>query len=152
MTKSSDNPIEILLVEDNEGDVILTKIAFKNSAYKNNISVASDGEEAIDFLKKTGDYANVKTPDIILLDLNLPKKNGLTVLKEIKQDPNLRRIPVVVMSSSQTEQDIVKSYDLQASGYVIKPLSLQKFAEVVDGLDKYWFTIVVLPKKIKESK
>lgn len=144
MTNSADRVIELLLVEDNEGDVILTKIAFRDSEYNNNISVAYDGVEALDFLYKKNGFLDAPRPDIILLDLNLPKKDGFEVLKEIKADENLRRIPVVVMTSSQADQDIVRSYNSQANGYIIKPVSLQKFAEVVEGFDKYWFSVNVL--------
>lgn len=146
MIESKKRTVEILLVEDNAGDVILTKIAFRDSTYKNNINIAEDGQEALDFLNRLGDYKDAPRPDIILLDLNLPKKDGFTVLKEVKADENLRSIPVIVMSSSKAEQDIVKSYDLQANGYTIKPLSLEKFARVVEGLDKFWFSLNILPK------
>lgn len=149
MTKTTGDPIDILLVEDNDGDVLLSQIAFKDSEYDCNLHVASDGELAMDFLYKRNDFTESPTPDIVLLDLNLPKKNGLSVLEDIKNDPDLKRIPVVIMTSSQANTDIISGYDLQASGYIIKPLSLQKFAEMVEGLDKYWFTTVVLPKRIE---
>lgn len=149
MTKTIDDPIDILLVEDNEGDVLLSQIAFKDSEYDCQLHVASDGELAMDFLYQRNDFTDSPTPDIVLLDLNLPKKNGLSVLEDIKNDPDLRRIPVVIMTSSQANTDIISGYDLQASGYIIKPLSLQKFADMVEGLDKYWFTTVVLPKRIE---
>lgn len=149
MTKTIGDPIDILLVEDNEGDVLLSQIAFKDSEYDCQLHVASDGELAMDFLYQRNDFTDSPTPDIVLLDLNLPKKNGLSVLEDIKNDPDLRRIPVVIMTSSQANTDIVSGYDLQASGYIIKPLSLQKFADMVEGLDKYWFTTVVLPKNME---
>lgn len=149
MTKTIGDPIDILLVEDNEGDVLLSQIAFKDSVYDCQLHVASDGELAMDFLYQRNEFTDSPTPDIVLLDLNLPKKSGLSVLEDIKNDPNLKRIPVVIMTSSQANTDIVSGYDLQASGYIIKPLSLQKFADMVEGLDKYWFTAVVLPKNME---
>lgn len=149
MTKTIGDPIDILLVEDNEGDVLLSQIAFKDSVYDCQLHVASDGELAMDFLYQRNEFTDSPTPDIVLLDLNLPKKSGLSVLEDIKNDPNLKRIPVVIMTSSQANTDIVSGYNLQASGYIIKPLSLQKFADMVEGLDKYWFTAVVLPKNME---
>lgn len=149
MTKTAGDPIDILLVEDNDGDVLLSQIAFKGSAYNCKLHVAADGELAMDFLYQRNDFTDVPTPDIVLLDLNLPKKNGLSVLEDMKNDATLKRIPVVIMTSSQANTDIVCGYDLQASGYIIKPLSLKKFADMVEGLDKYWFTTVVLPNTIE---
>ena len=138
-------PIEILLVEDNEGDVFLTKKAFEKAKITNNIHVAPDGEIALEMLKKEGEYAESTRPDIVLLDINLPKKDGKQVLAEMKSDENLRRIPVVVLTSSQAEQDVVKTYDLHASSYIVKPLNLEKFHDVVTAIEDFWFSVVVLP-------
>ncbi len=137
--------VEILLVEDNRGDVLLTKKAFSKAKIANRIEVASSGEQALEMLRKTGNYASHPTPDIILLDLNLPKKDGKEVLQEIKSDPMLKRIPVIVLTSSLAEKDVVKSYNLNANSYIVKPVDLQKFAEVVAVMENFWFTMVVLP-------
>lgn len=145
MKQFNGKPVEILLVEDNPGDVELTREAFKQSKINNNIHVAKDGEQALDFLRKQGTFTGVTTPDIVLLDLNLPKKDGRQVLEEVKHDETLRRIPVVIMTSSKSEQDVVKTYDLHANSYLIKPVNLEKFAEVVEAIENFWFTIVVLP-------
>lgn len=145
MTHFNGKPVEILLVEDNPGDVELTREAFLQCKISNSIHVARDGEEALDFLYKRGDFAEAITPDIVLLDLNLPKKDGRQVLEEIKQDENLRRTPVVILTSSQAEKDVVKTYNLHANSYLIKPVNLQRFAEVVEAIENFWFTVVVLP-------
>lgn len=136
----------ILLVEDNPGDVILTKRAFKDSEIANKITVATTGEEAIEILRKEGAHANAETPDLVLLDLNLPKMGGQDVLKVIKNSDGLRRIPIIVLSSSVAEQDVVKSYDLHANGYVVKQIDLEKFKEVIHKLEDFWFSIAVLPR------
>ncbi|MDD3375361.1 MAG: response regulator [Candidatus Omnitrophica bacterium] len=138
--------IEILLVEDNPGDVELTKEALKESKMKNNLSVAEDGEEATDFLFKKGKYSGAATPDLILLDLNLPKKDGREVLAEIKADPILRRVPVVVLTTSEAEQDIAKAYDHHANCYIKKPVDFNKFIDVVQKIEDFWFSIVKLPR------
>ncbi len=138
-------PIDILLVEDNEGDVFLTKKAFEKAKILNNIHVALDGEIAMDMLHKKKGHEEIPRPDIILLDMNLPKKDGKQVLLEIKKDQTLRRIPVVILTSSKAEQDVVKAYDLHANSYIIKPLSLEKFFDVVKAIENFWFSIVVLP-------
>ncbi len=138
-------PIEILLVEDNPGDVMLTEEAFLKAKIKNNIHVAKDGEIAMQMLKKEGEYANFISPDIILLDLNLPKKDGRQVLQEIKNDENLKKKPIVILTSSDAEQDIAKSYKLHANSYIIKPVNLLKFIEVVNAIENFWFSVVVLP-------
>ena len=138
-------PVRILLVEDNPGDVRLTKEALKEAKVRNEISVVSDGEEALQFLRKEGKYAGVKHPDVILLDLNLPRKGGLEVLREIKQDEGLKRIPVVVVTSSKAEQDIVKSYNLHANCFVTKPVDLHQFLEVIRSIEDFWLSIVWLP-------
>src|SRR5690348_15306724 len=123
-------PIEVLLVEDNPGDVRLTIEAMREDKLFNNISVASDGVEALSFLRREGPFKDAPRPDIILLDLNLPKKDGREVLIEIKADPSLRRIPVVVLSTSKSEEDVLQSYDLQASCYISKPVDLDHFMEI----------------------
>ncbi len=137
--------VEILLVEDNRGDVLLTKKAFSKARIANRIEVANSGEQAMEMLHKRGEFAHCPTPDIILLDLNLPKKDGKEVLQEIKADPDLRRIPVIILTSSLAEKDVVKSYNLNANSYIVKPVDLQKFAEVVSVMENFWFTMVILP-------
>lgn len=143
--KLSGEPIEILLVEDNAGDVRLTREAFREGKVRNNLHVAVDGVEAMAFLRREGGYASVPHPDLILLDLNLPRKDGREVLAEVKQDPDLKRIPVVVLTTSQAEQDILKSYHLHANCYITKPVDLEKFLFVVRSLENFWLTIVRLP-------
>jgi len=140
--------IEILLVEDNEGDVFLTRKAFEKAKIANTINVATDGEMALKKLRRQDEYADETLPDIVLLDINLPKKDGKQVLAEMKQDEFLRRIPVVILSSSEAEQDILKSYDFHASGYVVKPLNFEKFREVVSSVEDFWFSVVTLPGKV----
>jgi chemotaxis family two-component system response regulator Rcp1 len=142
---TSSKPIEILLVEDNPGDVRRAVEALKEAKVLNHLSVAMDGVEAMAFLRHEGQYANAPRPDLILLDLNLPKKDGREVLEEIKQDPDLKRIPVVILTTSQAEQDIVKSYDLHANCYVTKPVGLDQFMSVVKSVEEFWLTIVKLP-------
>ena len=138
-------PVEILLVEDNPGDVRLTQETLKDSKLLNRISVAADGVEAMAFLRREGQYVKATCPDLILLDLNLPKKDGREVLAEIKTDEQLRRIPVVVLTTSSTEQDILKTYDLHANCYITKPVNLDQFIAVVKAIEEFWFTIVKLP-------
>jgi chemotaxis family two-component system response regulator Rcp1 len=138
-------PIEILLVEDNPGDVRLTVEALKDAKVHNNLHVAEDGVEAMAFLRREGKYAGVPRPDLILLDLNLPKKDGREVLAEIKEDPDLRRIPVVILTVSRAEEDILRSYDLHANCYITKPVNLDQFLKVVKSIEDFWFTIVKLP-------
>jgi CheY-like chemotaxis protein len=137
--------IEILLVEDNPGDVRLTIEALKDGKIRNHLSVASDGEEALAFLHRQGQYAKAPRPDLILLDLNLPKKDGREVLKEIKQEKDLKRIPVVVLTTSTAEKDIIKTYDLHANCYVTKPVDFEQFTNVVKSIEDFWFTVVKLP-------
>lgn len=139
--------VEILLVEDNLGDVRLTQEAFKDSKVLNNIHYVTDGVEAIKYLKAEGEYKDAARPDIILLDLNLPKKDGRQVLDEIKQDNNLKRIPVVVLTVSKDDADILKSYNLHANCYITKPISLDKFLAVVKAVEDFWLAIVKLPPK-----
>jgi CheY-like chemotaxis protein len=138
-------PANFLLVEDNPGDVRLTQEALKDHKVKNNLHVVTDGEEAMTFLRKQGKYKDAPRPDIILLDLNLPKKDGREVLAEIKSEPGLKTIPVVIISSSEAEQDIIKSYDLNANCYVTKPVNFDQFIKVVQSINEFWLTIVKLP-------
>ena len=138
-------PVEILLVEDNPGDVRLTRESLKDSKVLNHISVVGDGVEAMAFLRREGKYVKATRPDLILLDLNLPKKNGLEVLAEVKADEQLRRLPVVVLTTSSAEQDILKTYDLHANCYITKPVDLNQFSAVVKTIEEFWFTIVRLP-------
>ena len=138
-------PVEILLVEDNGADVRLTKEALKEGKVLNNLSVVANGVEAVDFLRRKGKYADSPRPDLILLDLNLPKKNGREVLGDIKQDPDFKRIPVVVLTISKSEEDIMKSYNLHANCYISKPVGLDKFIDVVKSVEDFWLTIVKLP-------
>jgi CheY-like chemotaxis protein len=140
-------PIEILLVEDNPGDVRLTTEALKEQKMYNNLHVVTDGVEAMSFLRREGKYAKAPAPDLILLDLNLPKKDGREVLKEIKSDDNLRRIPVVVLTVSKSEEDILRSYNLHANCYITKPVDLTQFMKVAKSVQEFWFTIVKLPSK-----
>lgn len=142
-----ERPIEILLVEDNEGDIFLTKKAFEKAKIANNMQVAMDGEEAMNLLRKKTGHENAITPDIVLLDINLPKKNGKQVLEEMKEDKNLKRIPVVILTSSTAEQDILKTYDLHASGYITKPINLDKFHKVISAIEDFWFKVVKLPNR-----
>ena len=143
--KSNFKPVEILLVEDNPGDVRLTIEALKEGKVRNHLSVAKDGVEALDFLFRRGKFTDAVRPDIILLDLNLPKKDGREVLAEIKKDPKLRRIPVVVLTTSAADEDILKSYDLHVNCYITKPVDMDRFIEVVKAIDSFWFTVVQLP-------
>lgn len=140
---------DFLLVEDNPGDVRLTQEALRSHKVQNNLHVVSDGEEAMAFLRKQGKYANAPRPDIILLDLNLPRKDGREVLADIKSDPNLKTIPVVVITSSEAEQDVIKSYNLNANCYVTKPVNLDQFIKVVQSINDFWLTIVKLPSSIE---
>ena len=139
-------PVEILLVEDNPGDVRLTKEALREGKVYNNLHWAKDGVEALEFLRREGKHAKAPRPDIILLDLNLPKKDGREVLSEIKTDDGLKTIPVVILTTSQAEEDIVRSYHLHANCYVTKPVDLEKFIVVVQSIDRFWLTIATLPR------
>jgi CheY-like chemotaxis protein len=140
-------PIEVLLVEDNPGDVRLTREALKEGKVHNNLHVAPDGVEALAFLRREGGYADAVRPDLILLDLNLPRKGGREVLEEIKGDPSLRHIPVVILTSSSAEQDIARAYDLHANCYISKPVDLDQFIMVVKSIEDFWFTVVKLPSQ-----
>lgn len=140
--------VEILLVEDSETDVDLMREIMEESKLSNNLHVVMDGVAAIDYLRKRGDYKDAIRPDIILLDLNLPKKDGREVLAEIKADPKLADIPVVVLTTSKAEEDIYKSYKLHANCYVTKPIDLDQFAFIVRQIESFWFSVVKLPSKI----
>ena len=137
--------IQVLLVEDNPGDVRLTKEALKEGKLLNQLTVVGDGVEALSFLRKEGKYADALPPELILLDLNLPKKDGREVLAEIKADPKLRRIPVVVLTTSSAEEDILKIYDLHANCYITKPVDLEQFMGVVKSIEDFWVSVVKLP-------
>jgi len=141
----SARPVEILLVEDSPADVRLTREALKQYKVLNKLSVVGDGEQAIAFLRQEGEYADVPRPDLLLLDLNLPKKDGREVLEEIKKDEKLRRIPVVVLTTSKAEEDVLKAYDLNANCYVTKPVDLDQFMKVVKSVGCFWLSIVKLP-------
>jgi len=140
-------PIEILLVEDNPGDVRLTLEALKESKVHNNISVVTDGVEALAFLRQENKFSHSPCPDIVLLDLNLPKKTGIEVLTEIKNDKNLKHIPVVILTTSKDEEDILKTYTQHANAYVTKPVDFDKFLHVVKSIEDFWLNIVKLPHK-----
>jgi len=137
--------VDILLVEDNPGDVRLTVEVFKEGKVRNRLAVASDGVEALDYLNRRGKFANAFRPDIILLDLNLPKKDGRAVLAELKNDADLKRIPVVILTTSSAETDVLRSYNLQANCYIVKPLDLMQFTAVVTEIQNFWLTMVKLP-------
>jgi chemotaxis family two-component system response regulator Rcp1 len=145
MAPKTGKAVNILLVEDNPGDVRLTKEALRDAKVRNTMETVPDGVEAMAFLRKEGRYQHSTRPDLILLDLNLPKKSGLEVLKEVKADEDLRSIPVVVLTTSQAEQDIVKSYDLHANAYIAKPVELSQFITVVKAIEDFWLEIVRLP-------
>ncbi len=140
-------PIHILLVEDNEGDILLTKEALENGKIINTLSVVRDGKEAIDFLTKRGKYADVMLPDLLLLDINLPKKNGHEVLQFIKADMNLKQIPVIMLTTSSTEADILTSYQYYANCYISKPIEVGTFLDVISKIETFWLSIVTLPSK-----
>jgi two-component system response regulator len=138
-------PIEILLVEDNPGDARLTREALKDSKVRNNLSVVGDGVDALRYLRHEGEFASAPRPDIILLDLNLPRLDGREVLREIKIDEMLRRIPVVILTTSDDEHDILAAYDLYANCYITKPVDFQRFIQIVKTIENFWFSIVRLP-------
>jgi chemotaxis family two-component system response regulator Rcp1 len=142
-------PVEILLVEDNPVDVMLTRKAFSAGRVCNNLHVVEDGEEAMDFLKKSGKYSSAPAPEIILLDLNLPRKDGREVLAEIKADKSLRHIPVIVLTTSESREDIWRSYELQANCFITKPVDMEQFAKALESLGEFWFTLVKLPPSSK---
>jgi two-component system, chemotaxis family, response regulator Rcp1 len=141
-------PVDILLVEDNPGDVRLTQEALRDGKLLNRLSTVSDGQQAMAFLRRQGSYVQAVRPDLILLDLNLPRKDGREVLAEVKADEDLRRIPVVVVTSSQAEADILKAYDLHTNCYIIKPVDLVKFIAALKAIEDFWVHIVKLPPKM----
>ena len=142
-------PVQMLLVEDNPGDIRLTKETLRDAKVMVNLHVVGDGVEAMAFLRKEGKHANAPRPDLVLLDLNLPKKDGREVLAEMKQDPDLKRIPVVILTISNGQEDILKSYNLHANAYVTKPLNLEQFAKIVKAIEDFWLTVVKLPPNEK---
>lgn len=143
-------PIDILLIEDNLGDIDLAREALGTGKLHNSLHVVQDGVAAMDFLRKNGKYANSPRPDLIILDLNLPKKDGRQVLSEIKVDENLKRIPVVILTTSRAEEDVLKSYNLHANCYITKPIDMKQFMHVVQSIEQFWLSIVVLPDGAKK--
>lgn len=146
MAVSGSRPIEILMIEDNPGDVRLARENLKEAKISNRLNVVADGAEALAYLRQEGRYAEAARPDLILLDLNLPRKNGQEVLAELKSDEKLRRIPVVVLTSSEAEEDIIKAYDLHVNSYVTKPVNLDQFIRVIRSIEDFWLAIVRLPR------
>ena len=138
-------PIDILLVEDDPGDVLITKEALEHSKVTNSLHIVDDGEQALAYLRHEGEYADSTRPDLILLDLNLPRRDGREVLAEVKADPELRRIPVVVLTTSKAEEDVLRSYDLHANAYVTKPVDFDRFIEIVRQIDEFFVSVVKLP-------
>jgi len=147
----NNKPFIILLVEDNPGDVRLTQEAFKESKFFHKLYITKDGEEAIDFLNQKEEFQNVPLPDLILLDLNLPKKSGREVLAEIKNDQNLKYIPVVVLTTSDADEDILNSYKLHANCYITKPVEFHKFLDIVKKIEDFWLSIVKLPRRKEDD-
>ena len=147
MMRPGGRPIEILLVEDNPGDVRLTIEGLNEGKVRNNLHVARDGVEALAFLRREGELHDAVRPDLILLDLNLPRKDGREVLADIKSDPDLKTIPVVVLTTSRAEQDVLHSYQLQANCYITKPVDLEQFIMVVKSIEDFWLTVVTLPRQ-----
>lgn len=143
-------PIEILLVEDNPGDVRLTAEALRENKFRNKLNVVGDGVEAMAYVRREGKYSDAPRPDLILLDLNLPKKDGREVLAEIKTDEDLKRIPVVILTTSKAEEDIIKTYNHHANCYVTKPVELEQFIKVVKTIQEFWLTIVSLPGDLEK--
>jgi CheY-like chemotaxis protein len=143
--KPAGQPIEVLLVEDDPGDVLLIREAFDFNKVHNNLNVVSDGEQALDYLRGAGDYAGRTRPDLVLLDLNLPRKDGREVLAEVKSDPDLRTIPIVVLTTSEAEEDVLKSYQLHANAYVTKPVDFERFVSIVRQIDDFFVSVVRLP-------
>lgn len=140
-------PIEILLVEDSRGDIGLIEEVFEDAKIRNNLHIAEDGEEAILFLNQQGQFLDAPRPDIILLDLNLPKKDGREVLQEVKEDDNLKNIPIVVLTTSKAEEDILKSYNLHANAYITKPVDFDQFIKVIKSIEDFWLQVVKLPPR-----
>jgi two-component system, chemotaxis family, response regulator Rcp1 len=149
MTVQESRPIEVLLVEDNPGDVRLTREALRDSKVLSNLTVARDGEEALAYLRREGAFHAATRPDLILLDLNLPRRDGREVLEAIKAEPALRTIPVVILTSSEAERDIARAYELNANCYITKPVDLDQFITVVRAIEDFWFTVVKLPREME---
>lgn len=145
MTNST---VEILLVEDSEPDILLTQEAFEDASVKNRLHITRDGEEALHFLKKKGKYQAVPRPDVILLDINMPRKNGLEVLQEIKADPELASIPVLMLTTSQAEEDVRNAYARHANGYVVKPVGFENFLDAIRAFERFWLTFVRFPPRL----
>ena len=142
---TSGRAVEILLVEDNPGDADLTREGLKEGKIQNNLNVVTDGEMAMAFLRRQGEFASAPRPDLILLDLNLPRKDGREVLAEVKSDPKLHSIPVVVLTTSQADEDIMHAYDLHVNCYIAKPVLFDQFVEIVQSIEAFWFAMVILP-------
>lgn len=143
-------PVDVLLVEDDPGDMLMTREAFEQRGMRNRLHVVSDGEQAIEFLRRAGDFTAAPTPGLILLDLNLPRRNGFEVLAEVKSDSELRRIPVVVLTTSRAQEDIVRSYSLHANAYVTKPIDFDRFMNTIGQIDDFYLTLVKLPGGITD--
>jgi CheY-like chemotaxis protein len=137
--------VDVLLVEDDEGDVLMTREAFEYYKIRNTLHVVTDGEQALQFVRQAGDFADAPRPGLIMLDLNLPRRDGLEVLAELKNDPELRVIPVVILTTSQAEEDIVRSYSLHANAYITKPVDFERFIDVIRQIDSFFITVVKLP-------
>jgi CheY-like chemotaxis protein len=138
--------VDVLLVEDDQGDILMTREAFEYYKIRNTLHVVTDGEQALQFLRQTGEYAEAPRPGLILLDLNLPRRDGLEVLAELKEDPELRVIPVVILTTSQADEDILRSYSLHANAYVSKPVDFERFMDVIRQIDNFFVTVVQLPR------
>jgi CheY-like chemotaxis protein len=147
LAQTNGRPAEVLLVEDNENDVELTRLGFQRAKFAVNLRHVSNGEECMAFLRKEGTYADAPTPDLILLDLNMPRMDGLEVLEEVGSDEALRHLPIVVLTSSKADEDVLRSYKLRCSSYLVKPINFDGFAKMIQSLGNYWFTLVVLPPK-----
>jgi len=148
MNLSDSKPIEILLVEDSPSDAKLTMEALEAGKIANRLNHVEDGVEAMDFLRRQGKYAKATRPDLIMLDLNLPKKDGREVLKELKNDPSLKTIPIIVLTTSRSDKDVLQSYELNANCYITKPVDFEHFIEVVESIEQFWLTVVTLPRRI----
>ena len=148
MVMAPQRTVEILVVDDNIGDVVLTKEALKGAEFSNRVSVVRDGCEALEFLRRTGKFANASRPDLILLDINMPRKNGCEVLAEVRSDEDLRLIPIVILTSSEAEDDIRRSYELGANCFVTKPADLDEMVRVVQAINHFWITIAKLPRQL----
>lgn len=144
-------PAEVLLVEDNDDDVELTKIGFKRAKFAVNLRNVRNGEECMAFLRKEGKYADAPTPDLILLDLNMPRMDGREVLEEVTHDEHLNHLPIVVLTTSDAHKDVLMSYKLRCNSYIVKPIDFQNFSKVIQSLADYWFTLVVLPSEAQSK-